>query len=107
MNYFAGRWKITWMEMWGQDYVDLVEPGYFLFDEDNQGEFVFSVVHGWLDVRVSTRQPMLEYSWQGDSEGDPLCGRGVFDFPDTANGEGILYIHNSDESAIKIARLKP
>ncbi len=106
MNYFLGRWKITWMDMWDQDYIDLVESGYFLFNEDNLGEFVFGAVRGWLDVRVSTRQPMLEYSWQGESEGDQLCGRGVFEFADPDHGEGIIYIHNSDESAIRIERLK-
>jgi hypothetical protein len=104
MNEFVGRWRITHMAMWDQSYIDLVEPGYFLFGDNNQGEFVFGVVRGWLDIRVSTRYPMLEYSWQGDCEGDLICGRGIFEFPDPNHGEGTLYIHDSDESAITIER---
>jgi hypothetical protein len=46
MNEFAGRWRITAMEMWDQDYVDLVEPGFFEFGSDGMGSFVFGAVHG-------------------------------------------------------------
>ena len=92
------------METWPQDYVDLEEPGYFEFTKDGLGEFVFGAVRGWLDVRVSTRVPMLEYSWQGKCEGDDYCGRGIFEFPTPMQGEGHLFIHCGDESAVKIER---
>jgi hypothetical protein len=92
------------METWGQDYVDLVEPGYFEFTEDGLGEFVFGAVRGWIDVRVSMRKPFLEYSWQGVSEGDDYCGRGWVEFPTPNNGEGRLFIHCGDESGVKIER---
>ena len=87
------------------DYVDLIEPGYFLFTDDNLGEFVFGAVKGRLDVRVSLKTvPFLEYSWQGVSEGRDYCGRGWFSFPTPDLGEGMLYIHCGDESSIVIAR---
>ena len=104
MHEFVGRWRITEMENWAQDYVDLVEPGYFKFTEDGLGEFVFGAVRGWIDARVSTREPFLEYSWQGVSEGDDYCGRGLFEFPTPNKGEGMLFIHCSDESTITIER---
>lgn len=93
------------MEAWAQDYVDLVEPGYFEFAEDNLGEFVFGALKGWLDVRVSMRRPFLEYSWQGASEGDDYCGRGWFEFPTPMKGEGRFFIHCGDESGIGIERV--
>lgn len=92
------------MEMWAQDYVDLIEPGYFEFTADNLGQFVFGAVHGWIDVRVSMRKPFLEYSWQGTSEGDDYYGRGWFEFPTPNKGEGKLFIHCGDESGITIER---
>lgn len=92
------------MEAWAQDYVDLVEPGYFEFTEDNLGEFVFGALKGWLDVRVSMRRPFLEYSWQGVCEGDDHCGRGWFEFPTPMKGEGRFFIHCGDESGIRIER---
>lgn len=106
MHDFIGRWKITWMDEWAQDYVDLIEPGYFKFDEEGLGEFAFGAVHGWVDVRISVEKPLLEYSWQGESEGDDLCGRGWFEFSTADKGEGMLFIHYGDESAIKIKRIK-
>lgn len=104
IHHFVGRWRITWMEMWGQDYVDLVEPGYFEFDEENMGQFVFGAVSGWIDARASSRTPLIEYSWQGACEGDDLCGRGWFEFPNPNKGEGMLFIHCGDESGIIIER---
>ncbi|WP_203434317.1 hypothetical protein [Nitrosococcus halophilus] len=91
------------METWPQEYVDLEEPGYFEFTED-KGEFVFGAMRGWLDVRVSTRVPMLEFTWQGVWERDEYCGRGIFEFPDPDHGEGMFFIHSGDESAVKIER---
>jgi hypothetical protein len=58
------------METWSQDMVDLVQPGFFEFDSEGMGEFAFIALRGWVDVRVSTREPILEYSWQGASEGE-------------------------------------
>ncbi len=104
MHDFLGRWRIAEMETWDQDYVDLEEPGFFEFEEDQQGAFVFGAVRGWLDVRVSTREPLLEYSWRGESEGDDLCGRGWFTFETLDKGEGMLFIHDGDDSRVVIER---
>lgn len=104
MHDFLGKWRITWMSNWDQDYVDLVEPGYFKFTEEGLGEFVFGAVTGWLDVRVSKSEPYMEFSWQGECEGDDLCGRGKITFTTPFKGEGELFIHNSDESEFIIER---
>ncbi len=104
MHAFVGRWRIKWMETWAMDYVDLEEPGYFLFAEDNMGEFVFGAVHGRIDTRASSRTPRIEYSWQGKNDSDETCGRGWFEFPTPAKGEGRLFFHYGDESGIIIER---
>jgi len=101
---FVGKWRITWMSNWDQDYVDLVEPGYFAFTDDGLGEFVFGAVKGWVDARVSTRVPYMEFSWQGECEGDDLCGRGKIEFTTPFKGEGEIFIHNGDESEFIIER---
>ncbi len=104
MHYFEGRWRIKSMTAWAQNHVDLVEPGYFFFDNEGMGEFVFGAVKGWLDVRVSSQRPFMEFSWQGVCEGDELSGRGWFEFESPNVGEGMLFIHCSDESGIVIER---
>ena len=104
MHDFVGKWRITWMSNWDQDYVDLVEPGYFEFTDDGLGEFVFGAVKGWVDARVSTRVPYMEFSWQGECEGDYLCGRGKIEFTTPFKGEGEIFIYNGDESEFIIER---
>lgn len=48
------------------------------FKGASEGEIVFGAVKGWLDVRYGTRDgsACAEFSWQGNDEGDPVCGRG-------------------------------
>jgi hypothetical protein len=106
MNEFVGKWRITHMEMWSQTDVDLVEQGCFNYDEDNQGQFVFCAVEGYLDVVVNTRMPELEFSWEGTDDARPVCGRGKIEFPTPFKGEGIIYIHNGDSSTFSIKRME-
>jgi len=69
------------MEQWDQHYIDLEEPGYFKFSKDDMGQFVFGTVNGFTDCRCdnSTDPKKVEFSWEGTSEYDPVCGRGWFE----------------------------
>jgi hypothetical protein len=106
MNEFIGKWRITEMEVWAQDMVNLNENGYFKFDEDNQGRFIFCAVEGYMDVVVNTRMPELEFSWEGTDGKRPVSGRGKIEFPTPFEGEGIIYIHNGDRSTFNIKRVE-
>ena len=94
------------MEQWDLDYIDLVEPGYFLFDDKGMGKFVFGTVYGFIDCRFSDDKdiPRVEFSWEGTSEMDPACGRGWFELRDKNQIYGRLFIHNSDDSWVKAER---
>jgi len=94
------------MEQWSQDMVDLVEEGYFYFDEDDQGQFVFCAVEGNMDVVVNTRVPELEFSWEGTDDTRTVSDRGKIEFPTPFEGEGIIYIHNGDNSTFTIKRME-
>ena len=39
-----GRWRITEMDNWDQEAVDLVQPGFIEFDDDGLGSLGFIVV---------------------------------------------------------------
>ena len=39
----SGRWRITAMEMWDQDFVDEEVPGYINFAEDGLGDSQFGL----------------------------------------------------------------
>ena len=105
MNNFVGKWRITEMEQWDQDYVDLVEPGYIELNKNNQGEFVFGTVKGFIDYRTifDNKSERAEFSWEGTSEYDPVCGRGWVELSDKKI-YGMLFFHNGDESWIKAVR---
>jgi hypothetical protein len=103
-----GSWKITYMEEWRQDYVDLVVPGHITFEFEGDhllGSFQFGTVVGWMDCRVqdTTDGPTIEWSWQGQSDSDPGCGRGWA----RLEGNkliGRIFIHASDDSKFEASR---
>lgn len=43
---FVGRWRITHMDLWDQDFVDAEVEGHFTFAADGSGEFQFGYVSG-------------------------------------------------------------
>ena len=104
----VGRWRITEMDNWGQEAVDLVKPGFILFDEDGLGELGFIAVTGELDYRDAARdgRPGVEFSWQGSDEGDDTGGRGWVALNPDGTLEGHIYFHLGDDSAFRAERFK-
>jgi hypothetical protein len=68
---FLGYWKITEMELWDQDYVNLVVQGFIEFDEADgehiTGGFQFGTVSGGLHahLRQVGDASFIEWSWEG------------------------------------------
>lgn len=79
-NPLVGRWRITCLDQWDQDYVDEVVQGYFEFDSKGLGSFQFGYVQGGIDHSPTSRdgKPAVEFSWEGgdDADGPPLTGPG-------------------------------
>ena len=105
---FLGYWKIIEMEVWGSAYIDLVVPGFIEFQEEEghvMGTFQFGAVSGSVDGRLREVQgeDVIEWSWQGQSDTDPGCGRG---WATRVNGDlvGRLFIHGGDNSAFRATR---
>ena len=98
-NPFLGKWRIIELELWDSDYIELVVPGHITFEKDNLGEFQFGTVHGWLDCRIENYDGIerIEFSWEGQSDTDPACGRG-WAIKKDKELHGRLYIHLGDES---------
>jgi hypothetical protein len=74
----TGRWRIVEMDMWDRDAIDLVEPGFIEFAGDGTGQFGFIAVRGWMDCRSTERDGRtgVEFSWDGEDDGDQVSGRG-------------------------------
>ena len=86
-----GRWRIMEMDLWDQGAIDLVVPGFIEFGDDGTGEFGFIAVQGWMDCRPGERdgRGSVEFSWQGDDEGDEVSGRGWAVLADDGSLQGI------------------
>ena len=46
---FVGKWRITGMELWDDDYVNMERRAFIEIDPGNQGSFEFALVRGELD----------------------------------------------------------
>ena len=101
-----GKWHITEMDLWDQDYIDMETDGYFSFQKDNIGDFQFGLVQGGIDYRIEKfgSKERLEFSWIGEDEGSPVSGRG---WSVIKHGilEGRIYFHLGGDSGFKAERL--
>jgi hypothetical protein len=98
----VGRWRITWMEQWSQDFVDAEVEGFIRFDEDGSGEFHFGYVHGYLNYQETERneRPAVVFTFEGNDEMDPCSGRGwAFRKGDRIGGK--IVFHQGDESKFR------
>ena len=103
----VGRWRITSMTQWDQDFVDEEVPGYFEFSRDSLGEFQFGYVRCGIDWRATERdgQPAVEFSFDGMDEMKPTSGRGWA----VLNGDkldGMIFFHQGDESGFAAKKAK-
>jgi len=92
------------MGEWDRDAIDLVEPGFIEFTEDGTGQFRIIAVRAGLDCRSVERngRPGVEFTWQGDDEGDEVSGRGWASLVDDgARIEGHLFFHLGDDSSFR------
>ncbi len=105
-NPFSGRWRITDMEMWGADARDLMGPAFIEFGPKGMGSMQFVALQADLDYRLTERDrlPMVEFSWEGDDDGDRTSGRGWATADERGKMDGKIYIHRGDESSFEARR---
>jgi hypothetical protein len=106
---FTGRWRITSMELWDTDAIDLLEPAFIEFDRDQTGRFGFIAVEGWMDCREATRdgRACVEFTWEGSDEGDQVTGRGWATLADDGTLDGRIFFHLGDNSGFHAVRVGP
>jgi len=77
-------------------------PGFIRIGADGTGQFQFGLVSVDIDGRVEQcgNAPRFDFSWSGQDENDPVCGRG---WGVIENGElcGRIYLHLADDSAFR------
>ena len=99
----VGRWQIVEMELWEQEDVDLVGPGFIELDRDHRGSLGFIAVEGDVDWREASRdgRPGVEFSWEGHDDGDRASGRAWAVREDDGSLRGHIYFHLGDDSGFR------
>lgn len=102
---FRGRWRIAEMELWDAEYLDCVVHAFIEFETGQTGSFQFGTVSGGLDCRFGMRDgaPIVEFSWEGQSETDAACGRGWAVLLE-GRLKGRIFLQGSDDSAFIASR---
>ena len=102
-NPFKGRWKIVWMEMWDQDFVDEEVPGHVTLGDKGLGDFQFGYVHG--SFTWSAKNGRIDALWEGNDEIDPAHGDIHCEIQE---GElrGTIGLFDGDRSAFRAVREK-
>ncbi len=99
----VGAWRIVEMDLWDIDDMDLVVPAFVAFEVDGRGGIQFVAVQGQLDWRTSAQGPdgRVEFTWEGDDEGDHVSGRGWAQVDEDASLRGHMYFHLGDDTGFR------
>ncbi|HOO57142.1 MAG TPA: hypothetical protein PLN69_09985 [bacterium] len=102
----TGYWRITEMEMWDSNYLDMEVESYIKFEDNGTGEFQFGLIHGWIDgdFTAMDEKPAVEFSWEGNDEMDPASGRGWAMLEDDITLSGEIFFHMGDGSGFTATR---
>ncbi len=89
-----GRWRITEITGWDDDYVDLLGPGHIQLDRDG-GAMAFGVVQIGLECWYS--QTGVHFTFHGSDEGTEVFGDGDADLEPDGTLAGEIHFHNGDD----------
>lgn len=102
---FVGSWRITELQGFDPDYIDLCGPGLLTISARGPGRMNFGAVDAELDCKTDDLdERVLRFSFEGGDEGDPICGRGYCMVAGDAM-TGRIFRHGSDEFGFKASRL--
>lgn len=92
-----GKWRITEMELWDSEFIDLLGPGYIQFNPERGGEFAFGAVQGGLDCHYG--QASIHFTWMGHDEMDEAAGDGDAQPEEDGTITGDIRFHLGDKSS--------
>lgn len=91
-----GKWRIVEMSDYVEDYADMVEPAYLLFEANGSGKFAFGCVTGQIFGGADT--DAVEFSWNGNDEMDQAQGDGWAELQPDGSLKGAICFHGGDKA---------
>ena len=89
-----GRWRIVELPGYDDDYADMVEPAYILF-EATRGEFAFGCVTGAFAGGAG--HDAVEFDWDGNDEMDEAHGSGWAELHPDGSLKGEISFHRGGD----------
>jgi hypothetical protein len=105
---YEGRWHITAMELWDEDYLNMEVQAFLRIKRDGGGEFQFGLVSGQIDGEV-IKTPAGErfaFTGEGNDACDSASGSGWLKMTARNELEGKIKIHQGDSSTLTAKRAK-
>jgi len=96
-----GKWRIVKMPDYTDDYPNMIEPAYILF-ERTRGEFAFGCVTGAF--AGGGDHDAVEFDWHGNDEMDEACGDGWAELQLDGSLIGEIRLHGGDEISFTARR---
>jgi hypothetical protein len=105
---FFGRWRITSMEKWEEDYINMEVKAFIEIAKGKTGEFQFGLVRGSIDWELAEgpRGKRLDFTWEGMDEMDECSGSGWIELRSSSLLDGHIKFHRGDASDFQARRTK-
>jgi hypothetical protein len=104
-KHFVGIWRITEMERFGPQAVDLLGPAQLKIMRRGNGRLIFGVVNADIEGRIDELDGMIfRFTFDGEDDADFICGRGYC----VVEGDemiGRIVLYRGDESGFKAKRI--
>ena len=100
-----GTRRITGMDVWYVDNLDMEVPAHITIRDKLTDEFQFGLMLGDLDARLCATDSVarLEFSWSAFDENAPMSDRGWMEVAGD-RAQGHIFIHLGDDSAFAAVR---
>ena len=106
MKEYAGTWRITEMDEWDNEYINMEAKAYIQIDKKGQGNFQFALVMGSIDGELEEfgEEKRFAFTWEGNEEYDQVSGSGWLKLVKKNELIGRIKFHNGDNSLFKARR---
>jgi hypothetical protein len=106
MKDYVGGWRITEMEEWDNDYINMETQAYIEIDKKGHGTFQFALVRGNINGEIQdvSGEKWFDFTWEGNEEYDQISGSGWLKLINENELNGRIKFHSGDSSLFKTKR---
>jgi hypothetical protein len=106
MKEYVGTWRITEMDEWDNEYINMGTNAHIQIDKNGYGSFQFALVSGSINGEMEEfgSEKRFAFTWEGNEEYDQVSGSGWLKLEKKAELTGRIKFHSGDSSLFKAQR---